>query len=105
DPQFRAELKTTSAEITTLRKGIDSGQGTFGRLAVSKTFNHDLNNTSGRFSSLSNRIHNGEGTLGMLAQDNAVFLSMSQLAAETHALIKAASSNPKKFFTSTVRLF
>lgn len=105
DPQFRAELKTTSAEITTLRKGIDSGQGTFGRIAASKTFTRDFNNTTARFSSLADGIHNGQGTLGMLAQDNAVYLSTSQLAAETHALIKAASSNPKKFFTSTVRIF
>jgi phospholipid/cholesterol/gamma-HCH transport system substrate-binding protein len=99
-------------QIDSIVAGVNSGQGTLGKLVKDEAIYNDARTAIARFNTTASRIDNvvagaqrGEGTLGKLITDDQLYSNVNNLSSEGVKLLYDFRQNPKKYLTIKFQLF
>jgi phospholipid/cholesterol/gamma-HCH transport system substrate-binding protein len=99
-------------QIDSIVAGVNSGQGTLGKLVKDEAIYNDARTAIARFNTTAARIDNvvagaqrGEGTLGKLITDDQLYSNVNNLSSEGVKLMYDFRQNPKKYLTIKFQLF
>jgi phospholipid/cholesterol/gamma-HCH transport system substrate-binding protein len=96
--EMRTALVDVSTTLDSLARGIQGGNGTFGRLAKDPALYEHLVRSSAHMDSALARVSNGEGNLGQLSKDEKLYQNLSQSLDRLNQLLADVQRNPKKYF-------
>jgi phospholipid/cholesterol/gamma-HCH transport system substrate-binding protein len=92
--------------------GVNSGQGTLGKLVKDEAIYNDARSAIARFNTTASRIDSvvagaqrGEGTLGKLITDDQLYSNVNNLSSEGVKMLYDFRQNPKKYLTIKFQLF
>jgi len=105
DPALANSLTGTSQNVEALTGRLNRGEGTAGKLLTETELYDRINSMAQRLDTLTTNLNAGEGTAGQLLRDKQLYENMNQAVVELRTLLKAISSDPKKYLNVKVSIF
>jgi phospholipid/cholesterol/gamma-HCH transport system substrate-binding protein len=96
--EMRSALVSVSTTLDSLARGIQRGDGTFGRLAKDPALYDHLLASSVHMDTALARVDRGEGNLGQLSKDEKLYQNLQQSLDRLNQLLADVQRNPKKYF-------
>ncbi|MFH1699236.1 MAG: MlaD family protein [Candidatus Zixiibacteriota bacterium] len=100
--EILSKLESTLQGTDKIMAGLNSGDGTIGKLLSDEELYNNLNRSSGNLDSILIKLDRGEGSAGALLNDAELYEEIRNLVVRINNLIADIEKNPRKYFKFSV---